>query len=313
MTAANGFASTALGDRNIAGGDGSFAVGRLSVASGLYAIVMGNMLTASGDKSIAIGSTLEVTGNNSIGIGLGKSGGTLSQPNTMAIVGGNVVIGSTESSTRANLTVRGTAEIERLILTDTLYNSVNTLETMMQSYTSPVNYNNVGLSFTNGFSSVGMLEEAVSTHAYGYAGSFNHGGDSALFGYYNFTEGSGAAKFVSGGNGNRVFIANSIYALKIEGSVANQTKAVATSRSLDDSDYCVVLTANSVTVTLPNLSSFDDGRTYIVKAGPGKTGCSISPYSVSQTIDGATSLSVAAGKAYTLTALGSVWYIIGVY
>ncbi|MFA6422662.1 MAG: tail fiber domain-containing protein [Candidatus Buchananbacteria bacterium] len=80
--------ATALGYQNISGGAGAFAAGRLNVASGA--------------SSIALGQNITVTGANSMGIGLSTISNTVtstnslvSQDNVLAIMGGNVGIGTT--------------------------------------------------------------------------------------------------------------------------------------------------------------------------------------------------------------------------
>ncbi len=104
-TTASGLRSVALGAGTTASGDYSFATGRATTASGDYSSAMGAGTTASGNYSTAMGRAIEVTGEGSIGIGLDNMEGTIKQDNTMAIMGGNVGIGTTAPS--CELDIRG--------------------------------------------------------------------------------------------------------------------------------------------------------------------------------------------------------------
>ncbi len=103
--------SAAFGASNIINaGGGGFAVGlsnTVSGASSAAAIGTGNTSaggtgstaigannSAGGTSAIALGSRISVSGNNSVGIGLDTNSRTLSQNNTLAIMGGNVGIGT---------------------------------------------------------------------------------------------------------------------------------------------------------------------------------------------------------------------------
>jgi hypothetical protein len=55
---------------------------------------MGYLTTASGDYSTAMGKNINVQGTQSVGINLGFQPSTVSQSNTMAIMGGKVGIGT---------------------------------------------------------------------------------------------------------------------------------------------------------------------------------------------------------------------------
>jgi hypothetical protein len=95
FTEANGQSSTALGSNVVASGGRSLAMGYNSTASGLTSIAMGSSTTASGDRSIAMGSNISVSGRNSFGIGLDDTiSKTVPYANTLAILGGNVGIGT---------------------------------------------------------------------------------------------------------------------------------------------------------------------------------------------------------------------------
>ncbi len=118
--------SAAFGASNIINGGGAgFAFGlsnTVSGASSAAAIGTGNTSaggtgstaigannSAGGTSAIALGARISVSGNNSVGIGLDTNSRTLSQNNTLAIMGGNVGIGSLVPSSL--LTVGGTLAV----------------------------------------------------------------------------------------------------------------------------------------------------------------------------------------------------------
>lgn len=96
-TEATGNTAVALGLLSVASGNfGSTALGYQNTASGDYgATAIGYVNTASGDRSIALGRNMTVSGNNSFGVNVGVSTVNLSQASTIALVGGNVGIGTT--------------------------------------------------------------------------------------------------------------------------------------------------------------------------------------------------------------------------
>ena len=93
-TTASGTYSTSTGQNTTAGGNVSFAMGYDTKALGSYSFASGysTEITADGNSSIAMGSRIKVSSTNSFGIGLDNTVRTLSQANTMAIVGGKVGI-----------------------------------------------------------------------------------------------------------------------------------------------------------------------------------------------------------------------------
>ena len=99
-TQASGLISTAMGDDTNARGDyGATAMGYKTNADGNYgAIAMGSHTTARGHYSTAMGRTITVSGGNSVGIGLNSTSYTVTNPNVMSIMGGNVGIGTTSPS-----------------------------------------------------------------------------------------------------------------------------------------------------------------------------------------------------------------------
>jgi len=91
---ASGLYAVALG-----GGDDGFGNTIFPTASGDFSFAMGVGATASGISTIALGQGITVSGNNSTGIALNdQAGTTVAQANTMAIMGGNVGIGTTTPS-----------------------------------------------------------------------------------------------------------------------------------------------------------------------------------------------------------------------
>jgi hypothetical protein len=95
---AAGESSTAMGYNTFASGPYSTAFGVNTEASGLAAIAMGEGAVASGDYSTALGKRIEAAGEHSMAIALDDQTGTVvTDDNTLAILGGNVVIGDTES------------------------------------------------------------------------------------------------------------------------------------------------------------------------------------------------------------------------
>ncbi|OYT43398.1 MAG: hypothetical protein B6U88_01080, partial [Candidatus Aenigmarchaeota archaeon ex4484_56] len=110
-TEASGDYSTAMGHFTTASGDYSTAMGHFTTASGYVSTAVGAYTTASGPYSIAIGQGIEASGDSSIAIALNDQTGTVvSQDNTMAIMGGNVGIGTTSPSEK--LEVNGSAKID---------------------------------------------------------------------------------------------------------------------------------------------------------------------------------------------------------
>jgi hypothetical protein len=71
-------------------------MGYQTTASGHRSTAIGHYTTASGDYATAIGREIEANGDYSIAIALNdQNGNVVSQDNTMAIMGGNVGIGTT--------------------------------------------------------------------------------------------------------------------------------------------------------------------------------------------------------------------------
>ena len=91
----SGLFAVAFGDTNTASGDWSFAAGRSNTAGFDYAITFGLSNTVTGSNSIAMGKAINITGDNSVGIGLDSTARIVSSNNVLAIVGGNVGIGTT--------------------------------------------------------------------------------------------------------------------------------------------------------------------------------------------------------------------------
>mgnify|MGYP003749125807 FL=1 len=96
-TIAVGQASIAMGYQTTAVGGASTAIGSNTRAVGSDSIALGYYTIASGTHSIATGRGIEAQGDYSIAIGLNDQTGTVvTQDNTMAIMGGNVGIGTSQ-------------------------------------------------------------------------------------------------------------------------------------------------------------------------------------------------------------------------
>jgi hypothetical protein len=70
---------------------------------------LGENSAAPGFRSAALGYGINVTGNYSIGMNLSSTATAVSQPNTMAIMGGNVGIGTTSPQAGLDVALKGTA------------------------------------------------------------------------------------------------------------------------------------------------------------------------------------------------------------
>jgi len=107
-----GYFSTAMGFGATASGETSMALGFNTTASGSYSTAVGNNTTASGNFSTAIGREIEAAGNYSVAIALSDQNGLqVTQDSTMAIMGGNVGIGTISPNTK-------------LEVADTIYSTV---------------------------------------------------------------------------------------------------------------------------------------------------------------------------------------------
>ncbi len=104
-TAIMGYTTTnATGDYAIAMGHGSEASGYRSIAigcsnskaSGPRSIAIGSQTEASGHTSTAMGRNIKVSGTNSFGIGLSSGDWEIINSSTMAVMGGNVGIGTVD-------------------------------------------------------------------------------------------------------------------------------------------------------------------------------------------------------------------------
>jgi len=98
QTVASGYFSTAMGAQTIASEQYSTAMGFQTVASDYYSTAMGYQTEARGTSSTAMGHTIVVWGDRSFGIGLGFDSYTITQDQTMSIMGGKVGIGRVDPS-----------------------------------------------------------------------------------------------------------------------------------------------------------------------------------------------------------------------
>lgn len=107
MNNATGNYSSAIGFNNDATGNMSFSCGESNESSGIGSFSSGILSKAQGSYSTAMGGKMTVAGNYSFGVGLDSTARTFSQANTMAIMGGNVGIGTVTPSEK--LEVSGTS------------------------------------------------------------------------------------------------------------------------------------------------------------------------------------------------------------
>ncbi len=111
------WASIAAGFNAQASSITSFAFGSYARATNWYAFATGNNTTAGGRASAVFGQNMTVNGDYSVGFGLSSSVSyTATTPSTMAIMGGNVGIGTTAPAT--SLHVRGGASYGAIMLGD---------------------------------------------------------------------------------------------------------------------------------------------------------------------------------------------------
>ena len=108
-TKATGLAAFAAGNTSFANGDYSVAMGNVNTASGTYGVAFGSGNTASGNNSTVFGQAMTVSGTGSFGINLNNTTRTLSQNNTLSIMGGNVGIGTLTPG--SELDVNGTLRL----------------------------------------------------------------------------------------------------------------------------------------------------------------------------------------------------------
>jgi hypothetical protein len=107
-TTAIGEYPTAMGYNTTASGWYSTSMGYGTTAFGWYSTAMGTETTANGWWSTALGSSITVDGHYSVGIGLDDIPRNIpvTRPNTMAIMGGSVGIGTVEPSEKLHVAGR---------------------------------------------------------------------------------------------------------------------------------------------------------------------------------------------------------------
>ncbi|MCX6781608.1 MAG: hypothetical protein NTW66_00575 [Candidatus Magasanikbacteria bacterium] len=109
-TIASGAYSSAFGRASVASGTYSTAIGYGSVAGGIASVAIGYTSQANASESIAVGTNMIVNGNYSFGLNVSSTSYTLSQANTIALMGGNVGIGTTTPSTLLHIAGTTTAQ-----------------------------------------------------------------------------------------------------------------------------------------------------------------------------------------------------------
>ena len=102
-----------MGAHTNASGNYSTALGTYTLASGNISTAIGNTTTASGNSSTAIGTGIEAAGDYTVAIGLNaQTGISITQNNTMAIMGGKVGIGTISPTATMEIISTGTNATE---------------------------------------------------------------------------------------------------------------------------------------------------------------------------------------------------------
>ena len=122
-----GLRSTAIGYNVHADANYSTAIGTNSRAGGRISIALGDNVHTYGNYSTAMGRHITVNGTESFGIGLDNNSYTITQNNAMAIMGGNVGIGT--ASPTQKLTVAGSTNISTGSFTISDLSACDTIDT----------------------------------------------------------------------------------------------------------------------------------------------------------------------------------------
>lgn len=91
---------------------------------------------------------------------------------------------------------------------------------------------------------------------------------------------------------------------------------VAAAATLGATDYVVTCTASSAyAVTLPDAEAIEPGRPYYIVKDAGANAITITPFDAADTINGATTLALAASAfhAAMLVNDGNVWWAVALY
>lgn len=179
---ASGTVAIALGQSVTASGYSAVAIGQSNTASGGNATAIGYGNTAAGTSSSAFGSSMSTSAAaaNSFGIGLSATTYTIANPNTMAIMGGKVGIGTVSAS--ESLEVSGNVELtsstDEYMINNTRALSTNGTQNVFVGNNAATGSYNTIIGYQAGNVNTGISNTFVGRQA----GLVNTGGQNAFFG-----------------------------------------------------------------------------------------------------------------------------------
>jgi len=101
-----------MGNGALASGSASTAMGTATIASGSSSTAMGYQTTASGEYSMAIGREIEANGDYNVAIALSDQNGlSVTQANTMAIMGGMVGVGTISPGYQLHAVINSSSKV----------------------------------------------------------------------------------------------------------------------------------------------------------------------------------------------------------
>lgn len=332
---ASGPNSAAVGTGSTASGDSSIAVGNANTASGVSSGVFGNAGINSGDYSVLIAgnggnisgsrsiglvsntngfipgnnsigmfanSPGTISGNGSIGMFVGNVPANLTQNNTIALMGGNVGVGTT------------TPGFDFVVQGNTYLNG---------NVAAGVNASAIGLNST----AIGENAVATALDAMAFGNNVTSTATAIAFGQNMQVNGKGSigfglststaysfnteSVFVVMGGSVGIGTTTPVSTFQVNGSFGTQYNLISDTTTLDNTYNFVAVTstANAVGIILPTAST-TIGREYTIKRISAGNSETILPTG-SDTIDGASSLPIPAQyQSYTVVSDGvNQWFI----